>query len=372
MRILFRPCYPDFLRDNLFAPHLGNSASHQTPYVLLKQRAAEIGWEMATWDMHPLESADVVFVQDSPTTRDELLQARKRAPKAKFVLQLLETPLSRPAYFIKANHELFDAILTYRADFCDEKRYFRYYIPVGRPESTPPPLPFGQRKPLVMVNSNRMLGVLARRQGGLTGLPFFGPLFSGWKIPIGTLLTQDRGELYSRRRHIARLADHIAPESMDVWGGGWQGEELSWIHRFASSKPYRVGRGPFKGDKLDLIHRYRFALAFENVRAGVGYISEKILDPLHVGVVPIYLGDENITEVIPADCFVDARKFKNDEELLRYAMDCPETEWCQFVEAGERYLDSPQAKIFGPEYFVDTVLNVLRQVTAMPSVPAAA
>jgi alpha(1,3/1,4) fucosyltransferase len=371
MRILVRPCYSDFLRDKLFAPDHVTSTSLQTPYIRLRQRAAELGWEMSTWDMHPMESADVVYVQDLPSTREELVQARKNAPKAKFVLQLLETPLGRPAYFVKENHALFDAILTYRADLCDERRYFRYYLPVGAPESPPPKIPFAQRKPLVMVNSNRSLGVLARRQKGLQGLPFVGPMFSGWRVPIGALLSQNHGELYTRRCQIARLADRIAPAAMDVWGDGWQGEPISWIHRALPHQPYSVGRGKFNGEKHDLLPKYRFALAFENIRARVGYISEKILDPIHTGVVPIYLGDENITELIPSECFVDARKFKTNKELFDYAMNCPEPEWCRYIEAGERFRDSMQAKLFSPDYFADTVLGVLRTVTATPATPAA-
>lgn len=362
MRILVRPCYPCYLHNKLFVADHVSSISHISPYIHLRQRAAELGWEMSTWDMHPLESADVVLVQDLPVTRNEMIRARERAPRAKFVLQLLETPLGRPAYWVKRNHDLFDAVLTYRADLCDERRYFRYYLPVGRPQSVVPNRPFAERKPLVLVNSNRMPGLRACRQAGLQGLPFLGPLFSGWSFSIYALMNQNRGELYTRRRRIAHLADQIAPTVFDVWGGGWTGEPISWVHPLIRSNLRRVGRGPFNGDKLELLPRYRFALAYENIRGNVGYISEKLLDPLQTGVAPIYLGDENITDVVPAECFVDARKFRNDQELLRFAIDCPEADWRGIVEAGERYRNSPRAKVFSSEYFADTVLGVLRKV----------
>jgi hypothetical protein len=363
MRVLVRPCYPDYLRDKMFAREHIRSVSHNEPYVHLREAGLARGIEMFTWDMHPLETAEVIFFQDLPARRKEVVDARRAAPRAKFILQLLESPLSRPHYFLKENHDLFDAILTYCPQLCDERRYFRYFLPIGYPPDHPPDPPFAQRRPLVMVNSNRWLGIWAFRQPGLTGLPLFGPLFSDWKISLGQTLRQNHGELYSRRRHLARTADRLHFDGLDVFGGGWRGEPASWAHRFFRHKPFQCARGAFVGDKLELLPTYRFALAFENLKGNVGYVSEKPFDPLYTGVVPIYLGDQNITDVIPEDCFVDARKFRDDAELLEFARDCPEDQWRRYRLAGERFCHSEGILRFQPPAFAQTVLNVIERVS---------
>jgi hypothetical protein len=359
MRVLVRPCYRDFLENRLFEPKHQHATHWMAPFVQLRESARARGWEISTWDMHPLDTADVILFQDLPSRRQEVADAKEAAPRAKFVLQLVESPLSRPHYFLKQNHDLFDAILTYCPQLCDNRRYFRYFLPIGCPPANAPDPPFAERKPLVMINSNRWLGLLAFRQPGLAGLPFVGPIFSGWKISAGQLLRQNQGELYSHRRRIARTADRMNFDGLDVFGSGWRGEPASWVHRFIRHRPFKCGRGTFNGDKLELLPRYRFAVAFENLRANVGYVSEKLFDPLYAGVVPIYLGDQSITDVAPADCFVDARQFKSDVELLAFATNCSESQWRRLRQAGQDFISSQQIRRFQPEAFADTVMEIL-------------
>lgn len=362
MRVLVRPCYPDFARNKLFAREHIRSVSHNEPYVHLHELATSQGIEMFTWDMQPLESADVIFFQDLPAHQHEVTDARRAAPRAKFILQLEESPLSRPHYFVRENHALFDAILTYSPQLCDNRHYFRFLLPIGYPPANPPDPPFAQRRPLVMVNSNRWLGIWSFRQPGLPGLPLIGPMFSGWKISLGQVLRQNRGELYSRRRRLARTADRIGFDGLDVFGAGWRGEPSSWVHRFIRHKPFKCARGAFVGDKLDLLPPYRFALAFENLRGNVGYVSEKLFDPLYTGVVPIYLGDDNITDLVPADCFVDARQFRNDAQLLEFTRDCPENDWRRLRDAGQKFCHCDGILPFQPPAFAKTILDVIIRV----------
>src|SRR5262249_53113928 len=151
-----------------------------TPYVKWRQLAASRGLAVDTWDLYPLESADVVFFLDLPTQRAEFEQARRQAPKAKFVLMLVESPLGRPYYFNVKNHEPFDLVLTFNWRLCDERRYFRYYLSIGGVGNVSSHT-FDERRPLIMMNTNRLLGpfgLFANRQPGLRGIPGIGSLFS--------------------------------------------------------------------------------------------------------------------------------------------------------------------------------------------------
>jgi hypothetical protein len=281
---------------------------------------------------------------------------------------IVESPLGRPHAFNQTNHELFDAVWTYNWRLCDERRYFRYYLPVG---SAPPPAnpSFGDRKPLVMVNTNRLLGpmgLLAFRQQGLGGLPGLGWLFRDWSVSPSDFVHQVSGELYSRRRRIARQAEKEFPGLFDIYGPGWRGEPAGWDHKLIKPRPFANGLGHHEVKKDDLLPRYRYYLAFENQSADVGYISEKIFDGLLAGVVPIYFGDQRIAENVDADCFVDARKFASDRDMLRFVRDCSESEWLRLRSAGQEYVHSEAAKKFQTEAFANRMVELLHNVTERP------
>ena len=341
MLVLVRPCYSDYLKDGLFRPMEAPTDQWLNFMVEARRILAAEGIEMHTWDMRPLAEADIVLSQDLPQNRATLLEAKANAPQAKFVLQVLETPLDRLHHHDPANHRLFDAVLTYNRLRGVGPRYFHYRLPVAPPPSLPPEVPFEERRPLVMINSNRVTRLLGRRQSGLSGLPAIGPKLSGWHVPFKTLLQEGRGALYAHRRRLARTAEQFDPEILDIYGHGWQGEPIGWFHRFVPHQPYACARGIAKGWKTDYLGKYRFSIAFENVRSNVGYISEKIFDDFFVGTVPIYLGDDQITDCVPPESFVDARQFLNERDLLRFVASCGRDQWTRMRDAGKAFVKSP-------------------------------
>jgi hypothetical protein len=264
---------------------------------------------------------------------------------------------------VKANHELFDAILTYNWRLCDEKRYFHYDLPLGLPPERALDPSFEDRKPLVMINTNRWIGILDTRKTGMRGLPFVGPLFSGWKVPIRNLLAQNLGEQYSHRRNLARLADRRFPGLLDIYGTGWAGEPMSWAHRFIDHRRFASAKASNEG-KAEILPGYRFAVSFENMVGDVGYVSEKILDAIYFGTVPIYLGDARISGSVPAGCFVDASRFTSDDDLLSFVRDCPEGRWNELRSAGTSYRASCQVKRFQPDAFAEAVMGAIRYATS--------
>ena len=56
-------------------------------------------------------------------------------------------------------------------------------------------------------------------------------------------------------------------------------------------------------EKLCIIRSYKFTLAIENSRS-LGYVTEKLFQPLLVGSVPIYMGAPDVTDVLPHDMSV--------------------------------------------------------------------
>ncbi|MEW6367508.1 MAG: glycosyltransferase family 10 [Acidobacteriota bacterium] len=67
--------------------------------------------------------------------------------------------------------------------------------------------------------------------------------------------------------------------------------------------------------KLDLIAGYKFTLAFENA-IDRDYVTEKFLDPLVAGSVPVYLGAPNVEDFAPGDrCYINTADFPQPRDL---------------------------------------------------------
>jgi hypothetical protein len=103
-------------------------------------------------------------------------------------------------------------------------------------------------------------------------------------------------------------------------------------------------------------------MAYENFRGRRGYISEKIFDALQAGSVPVYLGEERIAEFVPREAFVDARNFRTRRELLAYLQSCPEPEWGEMRQAGQKFLHSAAFRSFTDEAFAERMTDVSRNI----------
>jgi Glycosyltransferase family 10 (fucosyltransferase) C-term len=75
-------------------------------------------------------------------------------------------------------------------------------------------------------------------------------------------------------------------ECVDVFGRGWEGENVSYFGRCE--------------DKRSILRRYRWALVMENQRQP-GYVTEKVLDAIVAGAVPIYWGAPDAREMLGLD-----------------------------------------------------------------------
>jgi len=150
------------------------------------------------------------------------------------------------------------------------------------------------------------------------------------------------------------------PGFLDVFGAGWNGEQISWCPLYPN-RPYRCWRRKVEISKHELSAEYRFVMAYENLRGRRGYISEKIFDALQAGSVPVYLGEERIAEFVPQEAFVDARDFRTHRELLAYLQLCPESEWREMRQAGQDFLRSTEFRPFTDEAFAERMTEVLRK-----------
>jgi len=362
-RVLVRPTFHDWTDNRLFTCGTSWQGLYRSAFSAWKQKAIALGIQIDTWDQAPLESCDLLWFTDLPASRNEFEEIRSRLrPDTAIVLQVFESPAIAPFGLISANRKRFSAVVTYELPNSSSvaSRYFYYHLPVPVlwPLKNPP---FSQRKGLLMCFSNRVSGFWAIRQAGLAGLPFFGRMLAGWECPLSLMGELSRGELYGERRAIAREAGRHMPEFLDIFGPGWNGEQVSWCPLYPN-RPYRCWRGTPKISKHELSAEYRFVMAYENFRGRRGYISEKIFDAMQAGSVPVYLGEERIADFVPREAFIDARNFRTRGELLSYLQSCPEPEWRQMREAGQNLLRSAAFQSFTDEAFAERMTDVLRKV----------
>jgi hypothetical protein len=361
-QVLIRPLWDMGLNGKLFETIY--------PYSLgrWRQAAAGLGIALDGWDTMPLDRADCVWLLDLPDRKVTFDDARRRArPGVPFVLQVMESPVGRAHNFVPANQALCDYVVTYQQATAGKAGYFSYRLPHSL-ESNGASVPYEQKRCSVLVNTNRVEGYFAMRQMGLTGLPGIGRSLSGWKVPAWAWFEPARGELYSWRRKLARTAEAMNPDLLDIFGPGWSGERVSWCPLFPR-RPYQCCRGGPTIRKLDIVARYRFCISVENFRGTHDYISEKIFDPLVAGTVPVYLGDENIARLVPDKAIVDVRNFRNQRELLRYLAACPRAEWEERYRAGQEFLHSAAARSFSTERFIQQMNAILTKILGLPPVP---
>jgi len=116
--------------------------------------------------------------------------------------------------------------------------------------------------------------------------------------------TLNKGERYQIRLDVARRWPH----EIDVYGAGWPADLPNY-------------RG-LSVSKLATLRRYSHAIVFENQRQP-GYITEKLLDCLVAGTVPIYWGAPDVRESVPAGALIE---FEREDvpigEILVDAVDC--------------------------------------------------
>lgn len=148
------------------------------------------------------------------------------------------------------------------------------------------------------------------------------------------------------------------PGDFDIYGPGWDGLDDVAIRT--------AWHGPWLGNKLELLDRYRFNIAYENCRNDVGYISEKIFDAFLAGTVPVYLGNQRIQEFVPAGSFVDARKFKSPRELGIFLKEMPKQQWEEMRAAGDEFLRNGTDEHFGAAQYANAVIAALRFVLQRP------
>jgi hypothetical protein len=151
-------------------------------------------------------------------------------------------------------------------------------------------------------------------------------------------------EQYSLR--IYAMAELSKIGVVDLYGMGWD----KWWSRRSMWLPYWLNRRAvlsiYKGScksKYEVLQNYEFCLCFENMSMD-GYFTEKLFDCLYAGAIPLYMGAPNILEYVPAEVFIDCRKYKSWTEMWNDVVNMSAQQISEMREAGRNFLRSDAAK----------------------------
>lgn len=176
-------------------------------------------------------------------------------------------------------------------------------------------------------------------------------------------------DLYIERIKTIRWYERNAPEYFELYGMGWQKPSPAFnlcgkLRRSIASlrvklhgyKPFPSYRGEVR-DKSSVLRRSKFAYCYENTIGPDNYITEKIFDSFLSGCVPVYWGAENVLEHIPADCFIDRRKFENMEEMHRHLLSITPEQHANYQNNIAVFLRSEAGHQFSSKDFVQTIVG---------------
>jgi len=294
-------------------PEASIGAELHRPWHELFRHGACHGIDYLTGDQFDSnDTIDAAIFIDRPLSSnrfaDSLLQLR--IPK---YLIIYECEVIRAENWDLDYHAHFDRIFTWNDDLIDNIKYFKIAWSL---ETTPRfdfnvlKSAFEQRRLSTMIASGK--------------------------------LTKHPNELYSTRINAINWYEKNAPDSFDLYGPGWPvGVFKTW-------------RGVVS-DKLGTLAKYRFCICFENASGYTGYITEKLLDCLVAGVVPVYLGAPNVTDWVPSTCFIDYRAFKDFEQLHAFLSGMSATEHGSYLDAISLFLSSESSYPFSIDSFVTSL-----------------
>jgi hypothetical protein len=155
------------------------------------------------------------------------------------------------------------------------------------------------------------------------------------------------------------LAEVAQNGGIDVYGHGWDRLvhlPLRWQRKL---EPFKDRFGGPCHDKIEVTQRYRFALAFENI-GYPGYFTEKIIDAMAAGAVPVYFGAPDVADHIPPGCFLDARQLGSASGVAQRMISMSESEAEAIREAGKTFLNSMQGDRHTYEGFAESIISIVR------------
>lgn len=310
MKVAIIPWSSEYEKDKIFAIDDAeiNKDHRLNAYYIMQKEFIQKGDELHTVDMYE-QLDEVSYFLFFEYNKNWIIRLWKKGLSNRTVYCNGEPEVVNPNNcaegYIKIKR-YFSYILTWNDDLVDNKRIFKrinpYYVELNLGN-----VPYNKRQLLTNISGNKT--------------------------------STHSKELYSERLRVIEFFERNYPDQFKFYGVGWDGKEHSCY-------------GGCPETKAEIYHNFKFALSLENMKAVKGYVTEKILDCLTMGIVPIYAGAVNITEYVPAECFINYNQFDDLEKMAQFLIDMPEETYNKYLDAAKRFIESGalQKKLSGSVY----------------------
>jgi hypothetical protein len=302
--VFIDPLQHEYYNDRLFE-------LNKSLWGKARQRFAQANILLTTDLKYLNDKLDCYVVFNAPASAHA--QRMMQSKSVKKILMAWEPPTVSPQNYHSNVWRQFDRVMTYNGSYVKNSKFkkFNYCFSLSAPQKYHA---MEDRKLCTLIASNK--------QGAA------------------------QNSIYPLRAQIVDYFIQKATHDFDLWGHGWQ---ISPVYK------------GIVDDKLACMAKYKYAFCFENSCEN-DYVTEKIFDAFSAGCVPIYLGAPNIDQYIPTSCFVDYRDFASLDELYTYLKNMSVTEYEEYLYSARTYLESPQARIFSYDYFIERLLATVKEV----------
>ncbi|GBL24295.1 hypothetical protein EMGBS6_10800 [Opitutia bacterium] len=182
------------------------------------------------------------------------------------------------------------------------------------------------------------------------------------------LTVVDPRDQYQARVRILDWYERQAPADFHLFGRGWdrpaalpgrwgrvRNQLRKILGRFLPAKSPYATCAARSTTRSSCLRAPAFVLAHENCRDLSGYVTEKLFDCFRAGCVPVYVGPQEIADLIPADCFIDGRSYETPAALDAHLRTIDGTAYRATQERIRAFLLSDRARPFSQDHFADVL-----------------
>jgi hypothetical protein len=133
----------------------------------------------------------------------------------------------------------------------------------------------------------------------------------------------------------------------------------------------RGWRPPGKAGKMKVLGESTFTIAFEN-QIAPGYVTEKIVEPLLAGSIPIYWGAAEASTDFNPEAFIHAEDFASFDALVDHILQVADSqEALAALATASPFPDNRIAYEHTPDFFVERVCEALSggPISDLPATP---
>lgn len=358
----------EFMNNNILNRVFMAQHHHGEALTDMAEAIQLAGYEFMTYDKY----LQICPERDALLISDGAAGSHLKNKKIKFALCFsLESPIiaSRYYYNLKEKTKLYNFIFDWAGAILRIEYPKNRFLPISHPNTIrtviEPKIDWNNKKFLVVINSNKRAFQWSWPDFRIGTLPLFprallSNLRTEWIRLVDPIMKK---ELYFERLRAIKFFSKY--DDFDLYGYGWD-KITNYSDHPIKDAVLKCYRGNIPGsndnkDKLEFLKQYKFSIVFENT-VFPGYLTEKIFDCFFSGVIPVYLGDPSVSEQIPSDCFIDARDFKNYDELLYYLKTMPREEANKILFSAEKFINSKSFEPFTSNFFSNKVVDCLNKI----------